>query len=338
MAARLAEILDLLEQIAPLALAEAWDNVGLLIDPVGDGTVTRCLLTIDLTDSVLDEAIESGCELIVAYHPPIFAPLRRLTQQSTKERRVLRAVRAGLAVYCPHTALDAAPSGVNDWLADGLGPGRRTSIAPAAGAADRRIVAQLPGPAAAEFARALRQAGLEPEEEGGRIVADCSASDVHCIEDIAAELPAELQRRIAVQQLIPLGRRGTGQGREVRLDTPTGLDDLVARIKHHLALEHVRLATAARHRNGSPIETIALCAGAGGSVLAGRAADLFWTGEMRHHDVLDALEAGTSVVLCDHTNTERGYLSVLRDRLAEGLGDRATVAIAGSDREPLQVV
>ena len=109
----LRDALAALRAVAPERLAEAWDRVGLHISPAAEGdpssaAVNRVLLCIDLTRAVVEEAGERGCELIVAYHPPIFEPLRRLTHDTWKGRTLLAAVRRGLAVYSPHTALDAA--------------------------------------------------------------------------------------------------------------------------------------------------------------------------------------------------------------------------------------
>jgi dinuclear metal center YbgI/SA1388 family protein len=109
------DLLSLLDVIAPLRFAEPWDNTGLLTgDP--DAAITRVLLTIDLTHAVADEAIRERCELCVAYHPVLFEPIKRVRHDSLLHR----AIRAGLAVYSPHTALDVAPGGTNDMLADAL--------------------------------------------------------------------------------------------------------------------------------------------------------------------------------------------------------------------------
>ena len=113
-----------LESIAPSSQAESWDNVGLLVEPSGNPTISCILLTIDLTELVLNEARELGAGLVISYHPLIFHPLKRLTQQSVKERIVIRAVESGVAVYSPHTALDCMEGGVNDWLLAGLGEGK----------------------------------------------------------------------------------------------------------------------------------------------------------------------------------------------------------------------
>jgi dinuclear metal center YbgI/SA1388 family protein len=115
--AEIASVLEVLESIAPLRLAAEWDNVGLLVE--GEREIHRIVLCIDLTEFVLAEAIGQGADLVVAYHPPIFQGLTRFT--SSNGRVVQRAIRAGLHVYSPHTALDAASDGMTDWLVRAVG-------------------------------------------------------------------------------------------------------------------------------------------------------------------------------------------------------------------------
>lgn len=257
----LREVLAALQAIAPLELAADWDNVGLLLEPKGRARarVRRVLLAIDLTALVLAECRRTRADLLVCYHPPIFEPLRRLSDRDPRQRVLLEAARAGLAVYSPHTALDQAPGGVNDWLA-------------------------------ASVAAGSRGVSFEP-----------------CGEE--------------------------GFGRLVRFHRPIASAALVGRVKRALRIARVRVAGVPRRR---PVRSVAVCAGAGGSVLAGVAADAWVTGEMRHHDVLAAIGNGTSVVLCEHTNTERPYLGVLRARLRRAFGGRMQVAVSRADREPLR--
>lgn len=114
-----------MEAIAPLRLAESWDNVGLLVgDPAA--AVSRILFCIDYTDAVADEAEARGASAVVAYHPPIFKGLTRLVAGTP----VVRAITKGIAIYAPHTALDVALGGTNDVLADLLGLVDRAPIQP----------------------------------------------------------------------------------------------------------------------------------------------------------------------------------------------------------------
>src|SRR5437867_4141592 len=100
MVVNLDDITTALQEIAPLELAEEWDNVGLLVEPSRSKPIQRILLTIDLTDAVLDEAIKNKSQMVVAYHPPIFDPIKRLDGRS----RITRLIEHNIAVYSPHTA------------------------------------------------------------------------------------------------------------------------------------------------------------------------------------------------------------------------------------------
>src|SRR5690349_20088983 len=113
---QLSDVVETLEEIAATRNAESWDNVGLLVgDPKQE--VSRAMLCIDYTPAVACEAAGKNCNLIVAYHPPIFEPLKRLGPSSL----IYDAIRRGVAIYSPHTAIDVAPGGTNDMLADAIG-------------------------------------------------------------------------------------------------------------------------------------------------------------------------------------------------------------------------
>src|SRR6516165_5885776 len=103
-----ADLVQALDAIAPLGLAETWDNVGLLIgDPASD--VLRIMTCLTLTPESAGEAIEEGVSLIVSHHPVLFRPTQRLTTATSEGRMLLAIIRAGIAVYSPHTAFDNAP-------------------------------------------------------------------------------------------------------------------------------------------------------------------------------------------------------------------------------------
>ena len=124
----LKSIVGKLEEIAPSKYAENWDNVGLLVEPKQTDLISRVLLTNDLTEQVIKDAVTLPGDkigLIISYHPPIFRPMKRLIQTSAKDRIILRAIQTGMAVYSPHTALDPM---INDWLLSGLGEGRISSL------------------------------------------------------------------------------------------------------------------------------------------------------------------------------------------------------------------
>ncbi len=105
------DIYNELQRMAPLSLAESWDNPGLLVDC--GGSVSRVLVTLDITPAVVAEAAAKGCELIVSHHPVIFSPLKKLGVQDVP----FRLVQKGISAICMHTNLDAAEGGVNEVLA-----------------------------------------------------------------------------------------------------------------------------------------------------------------------------------------------------------------------------
>src|SRR5437868_4097459 len=112
----LKQVIGLLEEIAPTRFAEPWDNVGLLVGDPGQD-IARAMLCIDYTAEVACEAAGEKCDLVIAYHPPLFHAVKRVTAPSL----IFDAIRRGVAIYSPHTALDVAEGGTNDMLADVLG-------------------------------------------------------------------------------------------------------------------------------------------------------------------------------------------------------------------------
>ena len=118
---QLSEVVSRLQKHAPSSLAASWDNVGLLVEPSPPHSVTELLLTNDLTLDVFDEAIEKKVNMIISYHPPIFRPLKRLTQRSWKERLMVKCIENRIAVYAPHTSFDCVKDGITDWLISPFG-------------------------------------------------------------------------------------------------------------------------------------------------------------------------------------------------------------------------
>jgi dinuclear metal center YbgI/SA1388 family protein len=114
------EIAQVLEQLAPLSLAEDWDNVGLL---VGDAEwrADRVMTCLTVTADTVSEAIEQKANLVVAHHPLPFRPVKTITSASTVGQLLLKLIRNSISVYSPHTAFDSASAGINQHLAIGLG-------------------------------------------------------------------------------------------------------------------------------------------------------------------------------------------------------------------------
>jgi dinuclear metal center YbgI/SA1388 family protein len=251
--------LRILDSLAPLRYAASWDNVGLLVgDPAAE--IARALVTVDYGAAVAEEARALGATLVVAYHPPLFAAVKRIPHDAPWAD----ALRHGIALYSMHTALDCVRGGTNDVLADACGVGARRPIQPLA-----------------------RPGGEGSEDEGqGRI----------------GEV-AEASRR-----------------------------EIVARLKTALSLERVMVAGAL----DAPARRVAVAAGAGGELLepAIRAgADVFVTGELRHHDALAAARRGVTTVATLHSNSERAGVRAFAERLAAALAP-IEVATSTADADP----
>ncbi|KAF7324088.1 hypothetical protein MKEN_00631200 [Mycena kentingensis (nom. inval.)] len=269
-----------MQRIAPLALAGSWDNVGLLLEApaASPAANNRVLLTIDLTTAVCDEAIALKIHTLIAYHPPLFAPLKSFTLATPLQKSLLRCAAAGISVYSPHSALDAVWGGLTDWLAS--------------------IVSGAPSMQTPLFPPST------PDAPGA-------------------------------------------EGRRVDLATPTPMSELVHRVKSGLGLASVQVGYSPL-RADRLVRSVAICAGSGASVFAKLTtpADVWFTGEMQHHELLAALANGTHVILCGHTNTERGFLPMLADRLraelrAEGKEEEegdVEILVSEADRHPLEVV
>lgn len=245
---------------------KSWDNTGLLVDASNITGTEKCkiLLTIDLTKNVASEAVAKKVNLILAYHPFIFRGLKSITPKDPQQGSLIKLIKNSISVYCPHTAVDSAKGGVNDFLAD-------------------ELVSAFP-----EESRLVIQP--DPKEEG------------------------------------------CGMGRVVTLKDAVSLSAVVTQIKKSLDLAHVQVAKSSENADPS-IKTIAICAGSGGSVFSGVDADLYYTGEISHHEALFFVEKGSSVVACNHTNTERAFLKVLKTQLLNELPD-AEIEVSETDRDP----
>lgn len=117
----LKQLLKRFQEYGQNRIACDWDNVGLLVEPTGPLQVKKLLVTNDLTEPVLEEAIAKKVDCIVSYHPAIFAPLKRLTQSEWKQRSIVKCIENRIAVYSPHTIWDAIEGGINDWIIRAFG-------------------------------------------------------------------------------------------------------------------------------------------------------------------------------------------------------------------------
>ena len=116
----LQDIINIIESVAPLSFQEQWDNSGLQVGN-RNAEIHEALLTVDVTESVVDEAISLGCDLIVSHHPLIFSGLKQLTGATPQERCVEKAIKHNIAIYSAHTSMDCYLHGVSGRMAEKLG-------------------------------------------------------------------------------------------------------------------------------------------------------------------------------------------------------------------------
>jgi len=117
---KIKEIISFLEKIAPLTYQEEYDNCGLIVGDK-DAVLNEALITLDCTEAVIEEAIETGCNLIISHHPIIFSGLKKLNGSNYIERTVIKAIKHNIAIYAIHTNLDNVHNGVSAKIADKLG-------------------------------------------------------------------------------------------------------------------------------------------------------------------------------------------------------------------------
>ncbi|XP_027019091.2 NIF3-like protein 1 [Tachysurus fulvidraco] len=342
-------VLEALEQLAPLSLAESWDNVGLLVEPSKQRPIKTILLTNDLTADVMDEAEATTCDLIVSYHPPLFSSFKRLVQKDWKQQLAIRAIESGIAVFSPHTSWDSVRGGLNDWLIEGVGSGQVSVLRQAHCSDNQKHRLEFTSRNEEELNTIMKHIKktensetfqydiLRTEEEAQHVILNCSSSELTtAVQAILGNASAGQSLNITQVQQLPLP--GCGQGRHAVLDEPISTAVALQRVKKHLGLPYLRLALGNHKSLDSVVKSVAVCAGSGASVLQGVKADLYITGEMSHHEVLDAVSKGTSVILSEHSNSERGFLPVFKERLTARLSDSVRVIISQKDKDPLQVV
>jgi dinuclear metal center YbgI/SA1388 family protein len=341
------DVADMIEEIAPRNWAAEWDNVGLL---VGDAAaeVRNVLLCVDVTTDVLTEAKERGAELIVAHHPILFKPAAAVTADATPI--VHRALREGISVYAAHTNFDAAPGGTNDVIASAMGLPRSQPLQVARRSGASKIIVFTPESDLPAVRSAAWQAGagriggnydhcsfavegegtFRPLEGSDPTVGEWGNDErvrEHRLELIvpSADLPAVLaavraahsyeEPAIDVLSLTDVPA-GVGDGRVGTYDEPVLAGDIVQAVKSSFGIGTVRCAGPGLDRE---VTRAACCAGAGRSFLsaaAARGVELFVTGEVGHHDAVDA-PPGMTIVCLGHGASERPAMAKLRDDLSD---------------------
>jgi dinuclear metal center YbgI/SA1388 family protein len=349
----------------PRALAADWDNVGLLLGE-GSAPAERIMTCLTVTPEVVAEAAAERAGLIVSHHPVLFRGAKQLTDGSAEGRLLLPLLKAGIAVYSPHTSFDNSVGGINDILAELFGLQNVTPLRPKEATAECKLAVFVPESDLERVSAAVFEAGA------GRIgnYDRCSfripgtgtflgnadsnptigqAGRLETVAEIRLEVVVPANRLNAVIaamrsahsyeepafDVYPLkGKPGPGEGRIGTLDPAIPLDEFARAVKSRCRAAGVQVVGPA----AKPIRAVAIACGAAGEFLkdAIRAkADAFVTGEMRFHDALAAEEAGIAVVLPGHYASERPGVERLAERLAKEFPD-AKVWASRAERDPVR--
>ena len=344
------DIAGIINKIAPVSLAEAWDNPGLQIgDPAADAT--RIMVALDPTPDVIDSAIAASCHLLVTHHPLIFKPLKSISTATPQGALIQRALKAGLSIISLHTNYDIADGGLNDLLARKIG---LPSCVPLKVTATRELaklvvfvpVAQIDQvrsalfPFAAPLGRyrdcsfAAGGTGTFTPLEGAEPFAG-TVGELATVSEERLELLIEragLARAVKALlaahpyeepafDIYPLLNEGIklGLGRVGRLPEPVTLSEYAGRVRSALAAPALRYVGDPAAR----ISKVALCSGSGASLLhdAVRAgADLLVTGDLKYHEARDAEDLGLAVIDAGHFPTEIIMVEEIVERLDRALG------------------
>ena len=339
---KIKEIVDALEMFAPLPLQDGFDNAGLQVG-LTDAEVTGVLLCLDVTEKVVDEAVASGCNLIVSHHPLIFSPLKRITGATYVERCVMKALSNGVAIYSAHTNIDNAPGGVNYRIAEKLGLQNLKILVPKENAL-LKLSVYVPVASADAVREALFAAGCghignydscSYNVEGfGTFKAGEGAQPfcgtvgaLHKENEVRIDtiLPAYIKNRVIkallavhpyeepAYDIYPLQNNWEAVGSGVVGELPEATDerDFLLKIKDTFAAGCVRHTLLM----GKKVKKVALCGGAGAS-FAGAAlaagADLYLTGEARYHDLF-LYNGKMLVAFIGHYESEQFTMEIFKE-------------------------
>ena len=362
---RISEIAAALELFAPSSIAAEWDNVGLILGDA-NGDAERILLCLTVTPEVVAEAVKESVDLIVSHHPVLFRAAKKISSATPEGRLLLPLLKAGIAVYSPHTAFDNCTGGINDILADLFGLQAVRPLRNKDAASEYKLVVFVPEAEVDKVSEAMFLAG------GGRIgnYEQCSfripgtgtfygndaanptigeKGKLETVQEVRLEVvvPAsKLNTAIAAMRaahsyeepafdVYPLkGKSGVGEGRIGTLATPATLAEFAKLVKTSCHAAAVGIVGDA----AKPIRTVAIACGAAGEFLKDAVrekADAFVTGEMRFHDALAAEDAGIAVVLPGHYASERPGVERLAEQLQKDFPS-ASVWASKAESDPIR--
>lgn len=362
-----------MEAIAPTWLAADWDNVGLLVGN-SDWPAQRLLLTIDLTPEVAEEAIAKKADLVIAYHPPIFRALKHMRPNlADQEGIAAEMLSRRIAVYSPHTALDASEEGTNVVLARLAGIVESVPFTRATQPARAfKLVTFVPAGALTQVSEALFGAGAgrigdyskcSYQLDGhGTFFGDDSTNPAvgrkgqlervsetrfetivpsRCLPDVIFALRAAHPYEEPAFDVYPLENVPTsslGQGRVGRFEKPVRLGALARQLADRVGAK----AAAIVGKPSTIVKRGFVCVGSAGSLPFSTEqgpcgeGDVVITGEIRHHDALRYERSGATAIILGHSTSERPVLKPLAKLLKKRLPGTA-IDISRDDRDPIQM-
>lgn len=315
---RIKELTQYLEEIAPLAYQETYDNSGLIVGHPED-EIQRALIALDCTERVVDEAIEKGCDIIITHHPIVFTGLKKLNGKNYVERVVIKAIRHGIALYAIHTNLDNVFGGVSSRIADKLGLVSHAVIRP-----KRNLLKKLAVFVPRTHVDAVRKALFDAGAGAIGAYDECSyntlgygtfrpleganptigkVNEQERVEETKIEViyPEPLERSVLVamyaahpyeevaHDIFSLENKlqTVGSGAIGNLPSPMSEMDFLQTVKERLNVQVIR-HTALRDKL---VSRVAVCGGAGGFLLEDAkhsGADVFISADYKYHEFFDA--------------------------------------------------
>lgn len=343
---KIKDITNHLEQLAPPVYQESYDNSGLLVGNP-DREVSGVLISLDVTEAVIDEAITAGHNLIVAHHPLIFKGLKSLTGKHWVERCVIKAIQHDIAIYAIHTNLDNVHLGVNRKIADKLGLTSTRILSPKSDNLSK-LVTFVPHEATDQVLKALYKAGagqigdydhcsyqidgmgtFRPGEGTNPHIGTQHQDETVQEKRIEVLFPTHISGQImnALRTAHPYEEvahyltalqntnQEIGSGMVGELKHPVPARDFLLGLKESMQTGMIRHTEVHKET----VSRIAVCGGAGSFLLnkAIRArADVFITGDFKYHDFF---EADQKIIIADigHYESEQFTKDLLYDRLRE---------------------
>jgi len=362
------EIAERIDQIIPLKLAQDWDNVGLLIGNP-QKNVKNILLTIDVTKEVLAEAKKQKAELIISYHPVIWDGLKKITTDDSTSV-VYELIRSGIAVFSIHTALDVVTGGVNDGLAEIIGIRDAKPIGdyvdyPAGD--NYKLVVFVPADSLAKVSNAIFAAGagsignysncsFGAEGTGTFLPLEGAKPTIGKKNEFEKVPEIRFETIVPAQKLEPVieamikahpyetaafdvfklynDQGKFGLGRIGELAQPLRMAQIIEKIKKVTGAKAIGLVGDEKKL----VKTAAVCAGTCGKIInlvIAAKADLYLTGELKHHQALAAQEADLTCICLSHTVSERFILKKLAKQLQKQLKG-TIITVSKKDRDPFK--